>query len=355
LRLHLALIIITEVYSRSLERIAKLSNHEIITCWSREEWLAERHKVVSSTESAALFGMSPYLTPLELAIAKQQNEPAEFEANERMLWGTRLQDAIADGICEDYGLVIHPFENRFSRRIDLRMGSSFDYAISGRHVILPRPDNVLTAMYDKFGPGLLEIKNVDSLQFKKEWLDGEAPDHIEIQLQHQLQCVDYKWGAIAALVGGNRIELVIRERDDEVGFKIESKIRGFWQDLESGKLPDPTWPQDADFIAKLYNVAIPDKVINVSEGALDHDPDVMRWCEEYRQAHETLTIAQEVKDTRKAMILARIRDAEKVIAGKYRISASMVGPCHVEYDRKGYRDFRVTEPKVKRGKDSNSK
>lgn len=333
-----------------------MSNHEIITCKNRDEWLQVRHGVVSSTESAALFGMSPYLTALELAVTKKHDEVQHYEQNERMIWGMRLQDSIAKGMEDDYGILLEPMNHVFSRRKDVKMGASFDFVIHKEHRTHDREiDDTLLRWFWKYGRGLLEIKNVDSLQFKNEWIDDEAPDHIEIQLQHQLECTDYEWGAIAALVGGNRIELVARERDTRSGDGIVKAVKEFWRMLEIGSLPDPVWPQDAEFISKLYGIAIPDKVINVSEGSVDHDPDVLNWCKEYRQAHETATIAEEVKKTRKAMILQRIRDAEKVIAGPYRISAGMVGPCHVEYDRSGYRDFRVVQPKVKSGKDSGSK
>lgn len=334
---------------------------ETIKCANTEEWLKTRHGVVSSTESAALFGMSPYLTALELAVVKQAKEPTEFEVNERMVWGVRLQDSIAKGVSDDFGVLVYPMDNTFSRRKDVRMGASFDYLIVNEHrVASVEADETILQWFWEYGPGVLEIKNVDSLTFKNEWIDGEsggteAPDHIEIQLQHQLQCTNFEWGAIAALVGGNRIELVIRKRDDKVGDGIRSAIEKFWNNLDAGVLPDPKWPSDAEIICKLYGYSKPGSVLDVGEGSVDHDPDVIKWCKEYKQAHETLTIAEEVKKTRKAMIMSRIRDAEKVIALPYKISASMVGPCKIAYDRAGYRDFRITQSKVKSGKDSGSK
>ena len=72
-----------------------------------------------------------------------------------MKWGTRLQDSIAMGIAQDQGWSIRPMKE-YITDTDLRLGASFDFAIGD--------------------DGLLEIKNVDSLVFHKQWeSDG---DHV---------------------------------------------------------------------------------------------------------------------------------------------------------------------------------
>lgn len=71
-------------------------------------WQAERAKDVTSTESAALFGLSPDLTRFELFHRKRGNVPVVLEPNERMGWGLRLQDAIARGVASDHGWIAQP-------------------------------------------------------------------------------------------------------------------------------------------------------------------------------------------------------------------------------------------------------
>lgn len=44
----------------------EITNRETIHHDTEEAWLAARKRDVTSTESAALFGMSPYLTAFEL-------------------------------------------------------------------------------------------------------------------------------------------------------------------------------------------------------------------------------------------------------------------------------------------------
>ena len=97
---------------------------------TREEWLALRHKYVSSTESAGLKGLSPYITAFELFHDKAQKEPTSFESSERMEWGTRLEETIAKGIAEKYGIKVRKL-NAYVSRDGTGMGSSFDFEIVG--------------------------------------------------------------------------------------------------------------------------------------------------------------------------------------------------------------------------------
>jgi putative phage-type endonuclease len=306
----------------------------------RAEWLALRKKYVSSTESAALFGLSPWMTAFELGVTKQKGSDEDF-SNERMKWGQRLQRSIADGIAEDYGLRIDDLEMQYATDDESRMGASFDYRIT--HAVSGENSNPLTDMVRTLGPGLLEIKNVDSLEYKNKWQDDEAPDHIEIQLQHQLEVIGLKWGAIAALVGGNRVGLIIRERDAKVGAVIRAKVRSFWADFDKGNLPDPMMPEDAAVIVALYQYADPGKVY------ADANPELDTLVREYKQAGAAETAAKDQKDVAKAKILTIIKDAEKALVGNFTVSAAMRAPAEIAaHTRKGFRDFRITVKQEKK-------
>jgi predicted phage-related endonuclease len=93
-------------------------------------WHALRCLDVTSTESAALFGMSPYATAFEIWHRKREATPLVIEAEGRMLWGQRLQDVIARGVAEDYGVKVRKMTG-YQRIEEIRMGSSFDFEIIG--------------------------------------------------------------------------------------------------------------------------------------------------------------------------------------------------------------------------------
>src|SRR3990172_11795006 len=119
---------------------------ETIKPKNEAEWLSLRMKDITSTEISALFGISPYSTEFELWHRKKNKLYVDFEETERMTWGLRLQNAIAKGIAEDQGWKVRRM-NEYIRIPELRIGASFDFSIEGKDI----------------EPGILEIKNVDSL------------------------------------------------------------------------------------------------------------------------------------------------------------------------------------------------
>jgi putative phage-type endonuclease len=320
---------------------------------SRDEWLKLRHKYVSSTEQAALHGLSPYITAFELYHDKKKSEPTEFEQSERMQWGQRQEESVARGIAEDYGVKVRKLNNYVSKD-GTGMGASFDYEIVGtKDGDEPPAGNMLRDMYDAYGPGILEIKTVDWLIYKRQWKaddeesPAEAPPHIEIQVQAQLHVIERKWAAIGVLVGGNSLNLLVREYDPDVGAAMELKTKQFWKDIAAGKTPAPTLPQDADLIAHLYSFGDPAKVLDAQGNA-----EILSLLKEYADAQLLEKGAENRKQTAKAKLLMLIGDASRVIADEgYKMSAGTVAETTVPaYTRKAYRLVRVTKGKQS-GKD----
>lgn len=292
-----------------------------------EHWLQLRARDITSTESPALFGLSPYMTEFELWHRKNDAAIVEIQQNDRMKWGTRLQDSIAKGIAEDEGWLIRRMDEYM--RIDhLRMGSSFDYEI-GRN------------------EGILEVKNVDSLAFKEGWLveedQIEAPPHIEIQVQHQLAVSGFPKAYIGALVGGNRVVLLERTPDPKVIDMIKIKISNFWRSIDQKAPPAPDFLKDAEFISQLYRYAEPGKLFDAREFSKIQDLSV-----DHRNLGEDLRKITSKRDAIKAEILTIIGDAEKVMGDGFTISCSTVSGARIEYDREPYRGFRIHWKKEKR-------
>lgn len=335
---------------------------------TRDEWLKLRHAHTSSTESPALFGLSPYMTAYELGVMKQRPEPdPEFEANERMRWGIRLQHAIARGIGEEYGVKVRSLSGYATHSFGhVRMGASFDYEVIGVATHddgnkVEVKDALLQDLYEQHGSGILEIKNVDGLIFRNEWKTDEGvepPAHIEVQVQHQLACCAKQWAAIGVLVGGNDLHLLTRLRDNDVIKAIENRSEQFWRDLAAGILPPVTLPADADIISKVYRVAEPGKLIDAQPGAADEGrgATLTALFREYKSAAAAEKAATEAKDTAKAKVLLEIQNAERVLLpGGHTISATTVAECEIPaYTRKSYRLLRFTESKPKAAKKSKS-
>lgn len=299
---------------------------EIINPTDKKHWLECRTKDITSTEISALFGFSPYMTEFELWHQKKSGTVVEIEGNERMKWGTALQDAIAAEIAKEQGWSIRRMDE-YMRDTDIRAGASFDFAIGD--------------------DGLLEIKNVDSLAYRDNWIeqdDGniEAPLHIEIQVQQQLMVSGRSFAWIGALVGGNRLVLIKRDRNETVIASIKQKVAEFWQSIESNTPPKPNFERDAKFISSLYNFSEPGKLLDVRD-----NEEFMNLAREHKRLGDIAKDAETKRDGLKAQMLTIIGDAEKVEGGEFSISAGIIGECEVAYTRKAYRNFKPTWRKVK--------
>jgi len=312
---------------------------EIIRYTTDAEWHAARAVDVTSTESAALFGESPYATRFEIWHRKHSGVVPAFEANERMAWGNHLEAAIAQGLAEQYGWTIEPMKS-YWRRPDMRLGSSFDFMITNL------PD----------GPAHLEIKNVDYLAFRDGWLehdDGfiEAPVHIEVQVQHQMAVSGFKRSFIGALIGGNRAVVLERKRDDEVIDGIEKTVAEFWKSVDANIEPPPMMPDDAEAVIRMNRYAEPGKILDATG-----DATIETLVTKYKEACTRRDSHDEQAKVLKAELLLAIGDAEKVVTSDWTVSAGLVTdtPAHVitEADigtsyggRKGYRNIRLSKTK----------
>ena len=294
---------------------------------SHDNWLQLRAGNINSTEISSLFGISPYMTEFELWHMKREAKVTSIDDNERMLWGRRLQEAIAVGVAADQGWDVRPMDE-YIRLPEQRLGSSFDFAINEE--------------------GILEIKNVDSLVYRDGWLvdgdDIQAPAHIELQLQHQLLVSGRPYGCIAALVGGNRVAIINRQADPAVHQAILNKAAKFWASIEANTPPSPDFVKDAQFIASLYNLAEPGKILDASG-----DADIASMAKRDKELQEAGKRIDEERAEIKARILMRIGDVEKVIGEGFTVSCGVQGPTQIEaHERSGFRRFRITWKKEKK-------
>lgn len=316
---------------------------ETIAHRTESEWLAAREKDVTSTEAAALFNAGVYTkTMYELYHLKAGTFPPKpFEGNERTRWGNRLEDAIARGVAEDLGLVVEPFKV-YMRIPEIRMGSSFDFKIVG--LVDGAEENEAREMFRQHGPGIMECKNVDGLQFKRSWIDDgetiEAPVHIEFQTQHQLEVADMGWAIIAPLVGGNTPKPVIRVRDRDVGEAIRAKVFDLWQRVNAAAPPEPDFTKDGDTIAQVY------RDNDGSSVDLSHDKRLAALCKAYKQAGADERAAKELKDAAKAEILTIIQHAKSVAYAGGKISAGTNKESFRAYYRDEYEKLSISLTKV---------
>ena len=303
----------------------------------KQSWLENRLLDVTSTEVSALFNLNPYQTEFELYHQKKDKVVVNIDDNERMMWGRHLEDSIALGFAEKYKMKVEQFDV-YMRDPETRMGSSFDYKIVSEEE-----------------PMILEIKNVDGLAYRKNWIEHdeyniEPPEHIALQLQHQLEITGYNVGYIVALVGGNTMKVVRSERDPRIGKLLRGKVENFWERIKLGVPPDVDYTRDSQYIMK--------NLCNQADAGvtLEADEEMDKLVDDYYAINKEYVSLGKTKDSIKAQILERSNNASKIVSkygtiscgmskeskGKL-ITQDMVGTY--QNPRKGYRMFRFNQPK----------
>lgn len=201
------------------------------------EWHSIRQQFVGASEVAALFDLSPWTTRFELWHLKKGNISDNFSGNVRTRYGQKLEAAIAECVEEETGWGIAETVGYYTHDSIKGMGCT--------------PDRIIISQNGM--PGCLEIKNVDRLQFSKDWTDDEPPLHIILQLQHQLACTKMTWGVVAALVGGNDLKLYTFDRHEKTIAKLEAAVTEFWISIEKNQEPAPFSANDFDTVKRLFN------------------------------------------------------------------------------------------------------
>tara|TARA_B100000287_G_scaffold78779_1_gene70908 strand:- start:27 stop:974 length:948 start_codon:yes stop_codon:yes gene_type:complete len=303
----------------------------------KQSWLENRLLDITSTEVSALFNLCPYITELELYYQKKDKVVLNIDDNERMMWGRHLEDSIATAFAEKYKMKVKQFDV-YMRDPETRMGSSFDYKIVSEEE-----------------PMILEIKNVDAMAYRNNWIEHdeeniEPPEHIALQLQHQLEITGYNVGYIVALVGGNTMKVVRSERDPRIGKILKGKVENFWERIKLGVPPDIDYTRDSQYVIKnLYNQANAGVV-------LEADEDMDKLVDEYYAINKEYVSLGKTKDSIKAQILEKSQNASKIVSkygtincgmskasqGKY-ITQDMVG-TYIN-PRRAFRQFRFNQPK----------
>ena len=291
---------------------------ETIVHATEAAWLADRKKFTTSTEAAALFNAGAYVkTEYELYCLKSGLVANDFEGNQRTVWGQRLESVIAYGVAEDLGLIVEPFKS-FITMPEFFLAASFDFIVTGITEDFTE-ENEYREMFRKHGRGLVEIKNVDGLAFKRGWdVSGEhieAPVQIEFQVQCQLEVADLPWAIITPLVGGNMPMPVLRVRDPAVGESIRNKSLALWQRINAGAAPAPDFTKDGDTIAKVY------RDNDGSSVDLSDNERLAVLCKTYKQAAADAKAAEEIKSAAKAEILTIVQAAKSIAYAGGKISA----------------------------------
>lgn len=201
-----------------------------ITSIDRQEWLESKRVGIGASEAAAIFGLSPYTTPLQLYLEKRGELPPSDREFEHLKWGRYLEGPLVQAFADETKRIATK-EPPFT----IRRHPSQDWMVATLDATqAPQPGAVEAPGP---GPGVLELKNAGGYNIR-EWKE-EPPLAFQIQVQHQMAVTGFAYGSIAALVGGNRFVWQDVPRNDEFIAVLMEKEHEFIQRVRNGVPPEP--------------------------------------------------------------------------------------------------------------------
>ena len=223
----------------------------------RERWLAERRMGLGGSEVAALFGLHPYKSALEVYADKIGRGP-DNDAGEVALWGQIFEEPILTEYARRSGReILH--SNELLIRHDRPWHRCTPDAIQ-----LTRPPPGCN------GPGIGECKMTGF----GDW-DEEIPPHVLVQVQHELWVTGAEWGTLVWLPVPER---KLRWRDilphREFQSVLAEKCDEFWLRVIEQRPPDADGTSSAR--RALYSL----------------EPDLLEECAEFDD--DALLVADEL-------------------------------------------------------------
>ena len=186
------------------------------------QWLAARMHgpsgkipyTVGGSDVAAVFGVSPWTTPLELWMIKKgrMKPPAKSNANQLEM-GHLLEPIAAHWYAKKTG-------NRVYEDTNLYQHADHPYALANFDRRFERASDG--------EPGILECKSC-TYHKASEWDDGAIPLYYELQLRFYLAVADVEIGAFSAIWGNNpdndlAIPDITRDKAKEDRFRCGDKV-----------------------------------------------------------------------------------------------------------------------------------
>lgn len=209
-----------------------------VTRMDREDWLSRRKHSIGASDSPAILGVSPYAGPFNVYASKV--EGLQPEEKDEMRAGLIFEPVIRGLLEEQISKVISP--SVFAKHKDIEF-------------VTATPDGIVVDER----MAVAEYKRVDPTKHDEWGEEGtdQVPDHVVIQVAHQMAVMDVPVAYIGVLFGvrlpGDFKHYVV-ERDLALERIILTRIRAFWEaHILTKTPPSMVGSRDVgDFLARRY-------------------------------------------------------------------------------------------------------
>ena len=213
---------------------------------SKKEWLEYRQKGIGGSDIASVVGINPWSSPLAVYYSKIEKVPELEEEN----------------LPAELGIFLEPFiKVKFEKWF--KETNTFDISVLPMPYILQHPKNpIALANLDGYfncpvlnEPMIVEFKTTSERNYQ-DWADGSLPDYYYLQIQWYLYVTDVKQCYLAFLIGNNKFDVTVIERNEEVIEQMVEKANYFWNTFMIPKVPPAPSGDDSskEILDKMYKV-----------------------------------------------------------------------------------------------------
>lgn len=241
-----------------------------MTNMTHDEWLEARKSGIGGSDVAAILGVSPWKTALDVYLDKLNLVPQE-PPTEAMDWGTKKEALIAEEFSRRTGLKIQRVNKIL--RVDDWMIANIDRAIINPDI--KKTVRVLDDGHSLTTDMILECKDVnayadgfgdsqeDEIVKGMEVTEHQIPIYYETQVQWYMGVTGVPVCYLSALIGGKELRIYrIKKREDVIDMVVE-RCKEFWTKNIQQRVPPEPKRGNIEDLNKLY------KIDNGSEIAAD--------------------------------------------------------------------------------------
>lgn len=221
------------------------------------EQLEARRAGIGGSDIAAVLGMSPWKTPLDVYNEKLGLvEPPDLAANEAVHFGNVLEDVVADEFGRRTGLKPRRNNQHLVHKAHPFLMANIDRAITGqpfgmRCGLECKTTDKWAAKPGLWGEGAVFERDSDG-ELQIAHYDDQVPDWYLLQCAHYMAVTGADLWFLAVLIGGNDFRIYTIRRDLELEAVLERKAERFWNDHVLAQTPPP--PTNVVDLEAMYSV-----------------------------------------------------------------------------------------------------
>lgn len=258
----------------------------------REAWLRARTKGIGGSDAPQVLGRSSFGGPARVAAIKLGYEIGDDTESELMKWGRLVEKPMLEAFTEETG---------YLAKID---GNMYQQQLPELSFMQATIDGVA-----KVGAELAIVECKLAFWSADAWDDG-VPEHVQIQVQHQLATLGYPFAFVLALLGGYQFRWARVERDEDfIDNILIPTEREFWDRVQSGASVRPSGAPDRE--AAAIAAMFPNPSIG-KEVRLEGTTWIDRF-DDWRKAAATKTVVEKEAKQYRNDFTAAMGDAEFAI------------------------------------------